>query len=107
MSGFFSTPSIVTLTAKAPFDSRQWQADFSNLIPTGDTIAVIDSVIAAPSDLVVGVTEIIAGKGGAALAVGIQLSGGSVGNQYLVTTDITTVGGTKLSRSFILPEAVR
>lgn len=107
MSEYFSTPGIITLTAKSPFDSRQWQADFSNVVPAGDTISTICAVTASPSDLVVGATAIIAGHGGAGLAVGMVLSAGSVGNQYLVTTEITTVGGVQLSRSFILPEVAR
>jgi hypothetical protein len=104
MSGFFQTPPPITLTAKDPFDAGPWKADFSSVLPVGDTIATINDVTATPSDLVVGATAILPGAGGPSLAVGIQLSGGSVNNLYTVTTQITSVAGVKKSRSFILPE---
>jgi hypothetical protein len=107
MSGYFQTPSIPVLTAKSPADVRQWQADFSNIIAAGDTIATIDSVVASPSDLTVGSTAIIAGHGGASLAVGMVLSAGTIGNTYTVTTDITDTAGNQYSRSFDLPVQAR
>ena len=77
------------------------------MLPTGDTIASIVSVTAVPNDLVVGSTAITAGVGGANLRVGIQLSGGTAGLSYQVTTEITSTQGLTRARSFNIPALVR
>jgi hypothetical protein len=111
MSIFNETPEMVLLTGKAPFTSRQYEHDFSNQLKAGDTIAAIDSVISTPIgalqpgqvNLTIGTQAVIAGKKGAALAVGTVISGGSIGAKYQVTADIVSANGDQVSLSFILP----
>ncbi|OYV61791.1 MAG: hypothetical protein B7Z71_03900 [Acidocella sp. 21-58-7] len=107
MSGTFITPQIPVLTAKAPYDEAQWLLDFSNVIPSGDTIASIASVLCNPIGLTIGATTIATGKSGASLAIGVVLSGGTVGAQYTVTAEITTVAGDQFARSIIVPVQAR
>ena len=107
MSGTFNTPSTPVLTAKAPQDQADWLADFTNTIPPGDKISAITSVTSSPTGITIGTTGIVAGLGGAGLAAGINLSGGSVGVSYLITSVVATVGGDAFARSFVLPVAVR
>jgi hypothetical protein len=101
------TPPIKVITAKAPFDRFSLPVDFSRVLPEGDTISTIVSVTASPSDLTVTGTGIVAGMSGASMAVAVALSGGSIGNLYTVTINITTVLGNQYSRSFRIATQAR
>jgi hypothetical protein len=111
MSIFNATPEMVLLTGKAPFTSRQYEHDFSNQLQVGDTIETIDSVVSTPIgallpgqvNLTIGTFSVVAGRRGAALAVGTVISGGSIGVNYQVTANIISAAGDQISLSYILP----
>jgi hypothetical protein len=85
----------------------EWLLDFSNVLPSGDTIKSIATVSVAPTDMIIGATVVAAGVGGASLAVGVNLSGGTIGNQYVVTAKVVTAQGNQFARSIIIPVQVR
>lgn len=98
---------IPILSAKAPYDEAEWLLDFSNVLLPGDTITSIAAVIVAPTDMVIGATVIAAGVGGESLAVGVNLRGGTIGNQYTVTAEVVTAQGNQFARSIIIPVRAR
>jgi hypothetical protein len=106
MSGFFGTPSIVTVTAKAPFDKFNMLMDFSNILG-GDIIAEISSVTCFPLGVTTNSATIANGIAGASSAVQINIGGGDSGSTYTITINVETATGNQFSRSFNIAAQLR
>ena len=85
----------LTIFQKTPNESRPYGFDYTLYLGT-DTLVNGGTWTTSPAGLTIGAT------GFTSTQVSIRLSGGAVGEEYLVTNKTATVAGNTVERSFII-----
>jgi len=79
---------------KRPAESKTYSINFKNIIPAGQTIASVGSVVATASGLVTEAAALAVGTvGSSGTTVNVKLSAGTDGEDYEIAITVTDTAG--------------
>jgi hypothetical protein len=79
---------------KRPAENKTYSIDFKNIIPSGETITSVDSVVATAVGLVAETSALAVGTtGSSSTTVNVKLSAGTDGENYEVAITVTDANG--------------